>query len=86
MRRLKAAIPGRVPARECVCWSSEISSGTSTTGTAPRGPAGPRALERGHPLGWRQTPPPPSFQAPSLGPMLLKGCVENNLHPQVYVA
>lgn len=58
MRRLKAAIPGRVPARECVCWSSEISSGTSTTGTAPRGPAGPRALERGHPLGWRQTPPP----------------------------
>lgn len=87
MRRLKAAIPGRVPARECVVLELGNLLGHQHHRHCPQRPSWAQGFGEGTPSGVEtETPPPHSFQAPSLGPMLLKGRVENNLHPQVYVA
>lgn len=58
MRRLKAAIPGKVPARERVVQQLRNLLGHQhCQAVPPKGPAGPGALEEGHAIWWIERSP-----------------------------
>lgn len=80
MRRLKAAIPGRAPARECVVQElRNLLRHHHHQARPPEAQLGPGLGQGRDLLGWGEDSRLPySFQAPSSEPTSLKGCVENS--------